>query len=69
MEREWGKRVQIVGTDILGQILKIPHGAAHHGTECSAAEKGLKGIQDVKLLTQALGRAKEIFQGYVTSRD
>lgn len=32
-----------------------------HGTGCSAAEKGLTGVQGVELLTQALGRAKEVF--------
>lgn len=60
MGMEWGNRVQItLGTDIFGQTFKITHLAMQfHVMGCSSAEKGLKGIQGVELITQALGRAK-----------
>lgn len=47
-----------MGTDILGQILKIPRGAAPRVSWDSAAEKGLKGIQGVELLTRASCQSK-----------
>lgn len=67
MEMQWGKRVQTVGTDILGEILKIPHGAAHSpmGQDAVQLRRSLKEFRMWSFYFKLLAEPRRCFLIYL----